>query len=1034
MTPFDELRLYEALDKEGLNPAKELKIYEALESGKGSADQILGKENRRPRAGNRAMSFDDIVRQTSNKDEGFDYDTGAAGGLRAKISFGETAEEKELILRKIVGEEGYTKDSKGLLALTEAGQLSQGMEPIGQNLIIEDEGFSMRDISDLAGIAPETIGAVIGGVLGAPGLVTGAAGAAAGAGLGQAAEEGIESLLGIQRQSLGEVGIDVAREAALAGTLDFAGNAIFKLGKMAIGAAGKGVNAGARALGQVERELGADQANLALKIMDADVPGQPSYAAAGMPAGIAKASQIAGAIGGNEQKRAMANIRFALNEKEKLLGEAGISTVDDLAEVIRNSVPAKAKQLEDGLKAAQGAHMKAIDDTISMLTKTTKSGGEIDDFVLESLVKNYEQFMKQSKIQFQNVDNTLSGVKGRVTINGVEKEVVGGEMPIFDIKAMKTRFGDIIDSQYAGANKVAPDEFLEIGRQIDQLNAVGAKEGFTTFNGLKELRKNINDTLMDPALGIKDTTPRRLLNGLKSDIDRMMDPSNYKTGGLKITGLSGTKAERALGSKTIKKAMGQLLDARASYRGEIKLFNDLETLGIIRNLGDSGENVKLTAGRLFDRITDSPKRIAAVLNSADSSLSQISREELRQTLAKSYLDDALLVANKDFGDPLAFNGVQFNNKIKKLGKSGKLLFGDQWGEVQSLSKALSYNGVKKIDDQIMQRIIAQNPSDNIVQTLKSVKDAQIGLDKALSTKALKNLADGTIAPEEAASLLLSRNTSASQMDRVMGFFNGNDAAKETIRRTIISDILGSVDEDIFVNEAAASSLRKALEAYKPDMLNKVLGKQAVDDIRELSEMLVLLSDTGKKGAGSLAADAIRTGMVTNPAVNFKKGMRFKALNYMLNNPQTLRAAIAMKAGRTSPQATAQSLSQALNESFAQATGSGASLTERATGAGKSIVAGLQAANRGQTAVRQGGARALLADQEARGIAPQAPRTSVPEVSMPMFSEDMPEARFSTEADPNQKFLRQQMNLRERAKSNPYIASTLLGGLGNVGLL
>ena len=1034
MTPFDELRLYEALDKEGLNPAKELKIYEALESGKGSADQILGKENRRPRAGNRAMSFDDIVRQTSNKDEGFDYDTGAAGGLRAKISFGETAEEKELILRKIVGEEGYTKDSKGLLALTEAGQLSQGMEPIGQNLIIEDEGFSMRDISDLAGIAPETIGAVIGGVLGAPGLVTGAAGAAAGAGLGQAAEEGIESLLGIQRQSLGEVGIDVAREAALAGTLDFAGNAIFKLGKMAIGAAGKGVNAGARAMGQVERELGADQANLALKIMDADVPGQPSYAAAGMPAGIAKASQIAGAIGGNEQKRAMANIRFALNEKEKLLGEAGISTVDDLAEVIRNSVPAKAKQLEDGLKAAQGAHMKAIDDTISMLTKTTKSGGEIDDFVLESLVKNYEEFMKQSKIQFQNVDNTLSGVKGRVTINGVEKEVVGGEMPIFDIKAMKTRFGDIIDSQYAGANKVAPDEFLEIGRQIDQLNAVGAKEGFTTFNGLKELRKNINDTLMDPALGIKDTTPRRLLNGLKSDIDRMMDPSNYKTGGLKITGLSGTKVERALGSKTIKKAMSQLLDARASYRGEIKLFNDLETLGIIRNLGDSGENVKLTAGRLFDRITDSPKRIAAVLNSADSSLSQISREELRQTLAKSYLDDALLVANKDFGDPLAFNGVQFNNKIKKLGKSGKLLFGDQWGEVQSLSKALSYNGVKKIDDQIMQRIIAQNPSDNIVQTLKSVKDAQIGLDKALSTKALKNLADGTIAPEEAASLLLSRNTSASQMDRVMGFFNGNDAAKETIRRTIISDILGSVDEDIFVNEAAASSLRKALEAYKPDMLNKVLGKQAVDDIRELSEMLVLLSDTGKKGAGSLAADAIRTGMVTNPAVNFKKGMRFKALNYMLNNPQTLRAAIAMKAGRTSPQATAQSLSQALNESFAQATGSGASLTERATGAGKSIVAGLQAANRGQTAVRQGGARALLADQEARGIAPQAPRTSVPEVSMPMFSEDMPEARFSTEADPNQKFLRQQMNLRERAKSNPYIASTLLGGLGNVGLL
>jgi len=1016
MTPQEQLRLFREGQKETLTPQEQLKKFRSSKSG----GSYLGLP--------RATSFDDLLSKTSGKDEGFDYKTGAAGGLRAKISFGETAEEKELILRKIVGEEGYTKDSKGLLALTEAGQVSQGMEPIGQNLIIEDEGLSFRDVSDLAGIAPETIGAVIGGVLGAPGLVTGAAGAAAGAGLGQAAEEGIESLLGIQRQSLGEIGGDVLKEAALAGTLDFAGNAIFKLGKAAIGAAGKGVNAGARAMGQVERELGVDQANLALKIMDSDVPGLPSYEAAGLPAAISKTSAIAGVVGGGEQKRALTNVRFALNQRNKLLGDAGISNADDLARVIKDSVPKKAKELEDGLKSAQDAHMKAIDDTISMLTKTTKSGGELDDFVLESLVKNYEEFMKQSKQQFKLVDDTLSEVKGTVTINGVTKEVVGGELPLFNVKAMQTRFGDIIENQYAGASKVAPEEFLDIGRQIDQLNSAGAKEGFTTFNGLKELRKNINDTLMDPALGIKDTTPRRLLNSLKSDIDRMMDPTNYKRDGLKLTGLSGTKAERANNSKTVKKAMGQLLDARASYRGEIKLFNDLETLGIIRNLGDSGENVKLTAGRLFDRITDSPKRIAAVLNSAGSSISQISRDELRQTLAKSYLDDALLVANKDFGDPTKFNGVQFNNKIKKLGKSGKLLFGNQWDEVQSLSKSLSYNGVKKIDDQIMQRIVSQNPSDNIVQTLKSVQDAQIGLDKSLSTRALRNLADGTIEPEEAATLLLSKDTSASQMDRVMKFFSDNDAARETIKRTIISDILGSVDEDIFVNEAAASSLRKALEAYKPDMLNKVLGKQQVKDIRELSDMLVLLSDTGKTGAGGLAAQAIRTGMVTNPAANFKKGMRFKALNYVLNNPQTVRKAIEFKAGRTSPDAVAQSVAQVMNESYAQITGSGVPLTQRASGLGKGIVSGLQAANRGQTAVRQGGARALLADQEARGTRPPQQMMEIPKVIQPTATD----IQIQRTVDPE--IARQRNNLRERAKTNPYIAASLLGGLGNAGLL
>ena len=172
---------------------------------------------------------------------------------------------------------------------------------------------------------------------------------------------------------------------------------------------------------------------------------------------------------------------------------------------------------------------------------------------------------------------------------GTPTEVVGGELPLFDIKAMNTRFDDVIDSRYAGANLVAPDEFLAIGRQISQLNKVGTKKGFTTFNGLKELRKNIN------------TTPRRLLKELKDDVDRMMDPSSYgSSGNLKLTGVGGPK-----NATKVKDAMKLLQNARASYRTEIKLFGRLETLGIIKNLGDSGANVKLTAGNLFDRITDS---------------------------------------------------------------------------------------------------------------------------------------------------------------------------------------------------------------------------------------------------------------------------------------------------------------------------------------------------------------------------------------------------------------------------------------------
>ena len=96
----------------------------------------------------------------------------------------------------------------------------------------------------------------------------------------------------------------------------------------------------------------------------------------------------------------------------------------------------------------------------------------------------------------------------------------------------------------------------------------------------------------------------------------------------------------------------------------------------------------------------------------------------------------MLDSNKDFADPTKFNGVQFYGKIKRMNrdKTGKLLFGDQWPEVQNLAKSLAYGGVKKIDDATLQRIIAQNPDAGIVQTLRSVRDAQVGLEEASQSK------------------------------------------------------------------------------------------------------------------------------------------------------------------------------------------------------------------------------------------------------------------------------------------------------------
>ena len=80
MTPQEQLRQFRARQNKEKSPQELLQEFRSSQSG-----SSLGM--RKPK------SFDELVAATSGKDEGFDYTTGAGGGLRAKLSFMETPEE-----------------------------------------------------------------------------------------------------------------------------------------------------------------------------------------------------------------------------------------------------------------------------------------------------------------------------------------------------------------------------------------------------------------------------------------------------------------------------------------------------------------------------------------------------------------------------------------------------------------------------------------------------------------------------------------------------------------------------------------------------------------------------------------------------------------------------------------------------------------------------------------------------------------------------------------------------------------------------
>ena len=183
----------------------------------------------------RAETFEDLLAQTRTTQQkqvattqaNFDTESGIQdAGLRAALSAAENnAEEENILATQGFSREDYTRDNRGRLALTPSGARKVGVET-DKNVLIDEEGFSRNDLSDLAGIIPELgfgiTGAIKGAAVGstiAPGIGTllgGAIGAFIGGGGGSLVEEAIEGIAGVSEQSAKEIATDAAIEGGIA--------------------------------------------------------------------------------------------------------------------------------------------------------------------------------------------------------------------------------------------------------------------------------------------------------------------------------------------------------------------------------------------------------------------------------------------------------------------------------------------------------------------------------------------------------------------------------------------------------------------------------------------------------------------------------------------------------------------------------------------------------------------------------------------------------------------------------------------------
>ena len=470
-----------------------MKIYQ-VEMPDGSVINVELPEGRRDDA---ILVAYDIYNENKNKDfvdqAYFEEDVGIrAPSIRAQLGLAENAVEQENVLRGYVGSKGFTRDSRGRLAITPVGQdrlVARGLlreeDKSEKSIIIDEKGTTFADIADFSGIVGPVAGALSaltpgGRIIRFLNRFSGerfarTAAAAIGSGAGEAGEEAVEAALGTSQESFGDIALNVAGEAGLGATGQFVGEAVGAGYKSLLG-----INAPAETVDLLRAPLKGfvDPAKVRSleKIRgrkltpreireEATVFGVPSQRA--FEASFRGRVQAAGETIVGKEKRMRPLIEAEMAEGRQLLDKLGAYSLsfDDLVSKADAGALTKA-QFEIKLKDLRQNRINAIERINELTKKSAKSinagalsgvpgTGQAGEFVQQNLAQSYKSFMNAAENQYFQVQSSIFRPKTLTRdVNQIQQQFQRGEnMNILD-KYLKQEGKQTFD-ELTGASKNA---------------------------------------------------------------------------------------------------------------------------------------------------------------------------------------------------------------------------------------------------------------------------------------------------------------------------------------------------------------------------------------------------------------------------------------------------------------------------------------------------------------------------------------------------------------------------------------------------
>ena len=907
----------------------------------------------------------------------FDSSTGIrSNALRSALSVAETNEEEDAILRKFdLNDDDFLRDNRGRLALTPTGAAKFGQET-DRNILVDEEGFSKYDFSDLAGIAPELVGGVGGAIAGQIALpflpiVGGAIGAAIGAGGGQAVEELGEAVTGVQKQDIGEVGMDVLKEAGIG----FVSDLTFGLAAGAFRAVRRGVTPG-KDLTATELDTAGlstsppiDEAGNVIKPADfaklsADekiaavnrvvtkedgtvVRGgfgvKPTLSAIRAPSLVARIQAIGEKIFKTSDRLKNNNdvIKQVIDAYKEKFGLEGADAVD-VGQILKRGMVDNNEQLIRAEKDAQRRIIEQMKGAVGVFRRAADENSSVDDDLFTIFKNASDQFDIFISGKFRAVDDILRddaglGRQGIMFINNFEDH----------LKRIKSDYAPQIAARDADGKA-----FENI---IDAFESVGGKldDGLTkdiSFNQLYNLRKTLSDLRMSS----NDTVKQELTNvngtGLLDEVDNMfkqMGDQNSQlfrdlSGRLGNIGISPDKFRRA--GKTIKDAQNDFFEGRS-------ILEDLYASQAIKNLSkyrtmpgeldkapmniDIYRNVvKPNNPQFLKRATDFLREYGTGAKGLDDTVKtgdQLADEFIARA-GNQFLEDAIETSGiKNFKNVKDFNGAKFAMAVKGLGTTARELFGDKTNDILKLADEI---GGVKISGLQARNVLDQyrdavgeggtESINGLLQGMEGLAVTQRILAREQKNRIINKLQDETLDldPLEAARFLVQKQTKNSEIKPIINYFtrDQNDAGLQKIRAYYINSMIDDFGESVMTDGKSLNAFAdRILDAAADGKLRTIFPGGVGESMEKFGKILKFNARAAEGG------DLVAANIAASPFQNIGKLAKFTILGNRMLSQSYYDDIISQYNGITlkqfkRPDERAKSLGSIIGKALSQSTG------------------------------------------------------------------------------------------------------------------